>query len=83
MSNTENYNSTFVERIKVKQDKEQLRLMKLKQKYDNAEITEEDISEDDARCLVKLYEKEISDINDDIQKYQNRIKHGLVELKKS
>ena len=60
-----NNRESFLESIKYSQDKELIRLMELKRKYDNEEITEEDISEEDAEKLLRLYEIEIENIKKD------------------
>ena len=43
----EKENDSFFENIQLKKDSEEIRLMKLKLQYDNGEIDEEDISEED------------------------------------
>jgi len=82
MSSLQDNRENFFYKIKVEQDEELLRLLKLKQKYDNGDIREYDISEDDARRVIKLYEQEINNLNVDIEKSKNRIKHKLNELKR-
>lgn len=82
MSSLQDNRENFFYKIKVEQDEELLRLLKLKQKYDNGDISEDDISEDDARRVIKLYEQEINNLNVDIEKSKNRIKHKLNELKR-
>ena len=82
MSSLQDNRENFFYKIKVEQDEELLRLLKLKQKFDNGDISEDDISEDDARRVIKLYEQEINNLNVDIEKSKNRIKHKLNELKR-
>ena len=77
-----NNRESFLESIKYSQDKELIRLMELKRKYDNEEITEEDISEEDAEKLLRLYEIEIENIKKDTNNAKERIKKELAELKR-
>lgn len=74
---------SFIQSIRVEPDKEQLRLLELKRKYDNDEIIEQDISKQDILKIVKLYEEEINTIEAETNKAKSRIKRMLGELKKS
>lgn len=57
--------------------KEKERLMRLKLLYDKKQISEEDISEEDAEELVKLYEEETEKINNDSKKRLEKIEKIL------
>lgn len=68
---------SFLQSIKVEQDKERLRLLALKRKYDCGEISELDISDEDIMKIVDLYEEEIYSIKDETKKAKDRIKNML------
>lgn len=74
---------SFLQSIRVEPDKERLRLLELKRKYDNGEILELDISEEDIMKIAGLYEEEINSIEAETNKAKIRIKRMLKELKNS
>ena len=74
---------SFLQSIKVEPDKERLRLLALKRKYDCGEISELDISDEDIMKIVDLYEEEIRNIKDETKRAKNKIKLMLEELKNS
>ena len=49
--------------------------------YDNGEIDEEDISEEDIDKLCEMYEKETEELNNETQKIKIHIAQMLKELK--
>lgn len=74
---------SFIESIQIKKDKEKLRLCKLKQQYDNGEIDEDDIPDEDVEKLVELYEKETDKLKADTEKIKNHIRQMLKQLQKT
>ena len=72
---------SFIRNIKVKEDKEELRLLQLKQQYDNGEIDTDDLSEEDIDKLCKIYEEETEKLNADTKRRKNHIIQMLKELK--
>lgn len=74
---------SFIESIKIKKDKEKLRLCKLKQQYDNGEIDEDDIPDEDVEKLVELYEEETDKLKADTEKIKNHIRQMLKQLQKT
>ena len=74
-------NDSFIKNIQIKENKEELRLLQLKQQYENGEIDEEDMSDEDIDNLCKLYEKEIDELNADTERRKNHIAQMLKELK--
>lgn len=74
-------NEIFLKNIQLKKDSEEIRLMKLKLQYDNGEIDEEDISEEDIDKLVALYKKETEELNEDTLKRKKHIEKMLKEMK--
>ena len=78
---TNEKNNNFLENIKIKEDKEELRLLQLKQQYENGEIDEEEISDEDVNKLCELYKKETDKLNADTERRKNHIAQMLKELK--
>ena len=72
----------FIENILIKENEEEKRLKKLQIKYDNGEINEEDISEEDIEKLIDLYKKETEELNIDTEIRKEHIKQMFKELKK-
>lgn len=78
----QNNQDSFRESIKLNQDKEKLRLMEIKRKYDCGEISEDEISSDDIKKIIELYNEEIQSIRSNTQNIKYQIKKELEELKK-
>lgn len=74
-------NDNFIKNIQIKENKEELRLLQLKQQYENGEIDEEDMLDEDIDKLCKLYEKETDELNADTERRKNHIAQMLKELK--
>ena len=74
---------SFIESIQIKKDKEKLRLCRLKQQYDNGEIDEDDIPDEDVEKIVELYEKETEKLKADTEKIKNHIRQMLKQLQKT
>ena len=74
-------NDSFIKNIQIKENKEELRLLQLKQQYENGEIDEEDMSDEDIDKICKLYEKETDELNADTERRKNHIAQMLKELK--
>ena len=71
----------FIENIIIKESEEEKRLKILMKQYDNGEIDEEDISDEDIDKLIKMYEKETEELNADTEKRKIHIAQMLKELK--
>ena len=78
---TNEKDNNFLENIQIKEDKEELRLIQLKQQYENGEIDEEEISDEDVDKLCELYKKETDELNSDTERRKNNIAQMLKELK--
>ena len=74
-------NDSFIKSTQIKENKEELRLLQLKQQYEQGEIDEEDISDKDIDNLCKLYKKETDELNADTERRKNHIAQMLKELK--
>lgn len=73
----------FIENIIIKENEEEKRLKSLRLQYDNGEIDEDDISEEDMDKLIEMYEKETEKLNVDTEIRKNHIAQMLKELKSS
>lgn len=71
----------FIENITIKENVEEKRLKSLQLQYDNGEIDEEDILEEDMDKLIEMYEKETEELNADTERRKNHIAQILKELK--
>ena len=71
----------FIDNILIKEDEEEKRLKTIQLQYDNEEIDEEDMSDEDIDKLCKLYEKETDELNADTERRKNHIAQMLKELK--
>lgn len=78
--NSKNY-VNFFENIQIKEDEEEKRLKILQLQYDNGEIDEEDISDEDMDKLIEMYETETEELNNETEKIKVHIAHMLKELK--
>lgn len=75
------YKEKFIEKIAIKEDEEEKRLRILQLQYDNGEIDEEDISDEDMDKLIEMYEKETEKLNADTEMRKKHIAQMLKELK--
>lgn len=68
----ENINN-FKQSIKVEEDKERLRLLKLQDDFSKGYILEEEISEEDVEKLHQLYDEQIEELNKSTENYKRKI----------
>ena len=73
----------FVVNIVIKENEEEKRLKILQLQYDNGEIDEEDISDEDMDKIIEMYEKETEKLNNETEKIKIHISQMLKELKQS
>lgn len=71
----------FIANILIKEDEEEKRLKILQLQYDNGEIDEEDISDEDMDKLIEMYEKETEELNKETEYIKIHISQMLKELK--
>lgn len=74
-------NNRFIQNVRIRENKEDLELIQLKQQYEQGEIDEEDLSEEEIDKLCDLYKKETEKLNVDTEKRKNHIVQMLKELK--
>lgn len=65
---------SFRDRIKIKQNDDVLRLQ---EKYENGLIKEKDISEEDKKKLIELYQKQNEELEKELNKYKVDIRSML------
>lgn len=73
----------FKKRIIIEGDKEKARLLNLQQKFENGNILEEDINEEDFIKLHELYDEQIEAINKETEMYKKRILEIKAKLNKT
>ena len=72
--------NSMLDKYKIQNNEEELRILSLKRQLDNNEITEDDILEEDMDALIELYQEETKQIEEDTLIRKNRIKKMLAEL---
>lgn len=78
-----NISNSFKQNIRIKEDKEKTRLLKLQEEFSAGKITEEDISEEDIQKLHKLYDEQIEELNKSTENYRKRILEIRAKLNKA
>lgn len=73
----------FIENILIKENEEEKRLKNLQLQYDNGEIDEDNMSEEDMDKLIEMYEKETEELNKETESIKAHISQMLKELKNS
>ncbi|MBO6244046.1 MAG: hypothetical protein J6O41_05740 [Clostridia bacterium] len=71
----------FIDNIVIKVDEEEKRIKELQKQYDNGEIEEEDITDEDMDKLIEMYERETEKLNADTEMRKLHISKMLKELK--
>ncbi len=54
---------------------DKLEIIKLQEDYENGEIAEEDINEEDKQKLLELYQEQIKTLNNNIKEYEDLFKN--------
>ena len=83
LDDNKNRNERFKENIIIRKNPEQQRILELKRKYDNEEISEDEISLEDMDSLINLYKEETKALNDDTEKRKRNIQVMLREMRRS
>lgn len=69
-----NHNDNFLEKIIANESTEEKRLRQLKKLYDDGEVNEKDITNEDIDKLIEMYDKEIEELRANTEKRKNNIK---------
>ena len=56
---------------------EEERILELQKRYEEGKITEDEISKEDIESLMKLYENQIKEKNNNLRKYKEKIEKYL------
>ena len=73
----------FSKNLEINENAEERRLKLLQLQYDNGEIEEEDISDEDMDKLIEMYKKETEELNLDTETRKKHIAQMLKDLKSS
>lgn len=65
--------NNFINNVKIEEDSEEKRLLKLQSLIAEDVITEEELPEEDVKALHKLYDKQILDLKKEIDEYREKI----------
>lgn len=65
---------SFRERIQIKQNDD---ILRLQEKYENGIIKEKDISEEDKKKLIELYQKQNEELEKELNRYKVDIRSML------
>lgn len=65
--------NTFINSIKIEEDDEEKRLLKLQTLISEEVITEEELPTEDVKALHELYDKQILDLKKSIDEYREKI----------
>ena len=63
----------FLSRVKIEEDNEEKRLLKLQSLIEEEVITEEELPEDDIKALHELYDSQILQLKKEIDDYRQKI----------
>lgn len=74
-------NNDCFQNYRIIPNSEEIRLKKLQTLYENGEIDEDEISDEDIDKLVHMYEVETNELNMDTERRKNHIAKMLQELK--
>ena len=69
---------SFRDRIQIKQNDD---ILRLQEKYENGLIKENDISEEDKKKLIELYQKQNEELEKELNKYKVDIRSMLDSMK--
>ena len=73
----------FQEEIRVKKDKDEIKILNLQKKYKSGEIKEEEILDDDRQKLIELYKKQNKELKEKIILKRENIRKKLAYLKEN
>ena len=75
--------NNFKENIEIKRDEEELNIIKLQKEYKVGNIREEDMTDEEHKKLIDLYEKQNKELKEKIKTKKQRIRKRLDNLKTS
>lgn len=75
--------NNFKESIEVKEDEEELKIIKLQTEYKAGNIREEDMTDEEHEKLIDLYKKQNKELKEKIETKKNKIRKKIDDLKAS
>lgn len=72
-----NHNDNFLEKIIANESTEEKRLRQLKKLYDDGEVNEKDITNEDIDKLIEMYDKEIEELKKDTERIKRNIERAI------
>lgn len=75
--------NNFKESIEVKEDEEELKIIKLQTEYKAGNIREEDMTDEEHEKLIDLYKKQNKELKEKIETKKHKIRKKLDDLKTS
>jgi hypothetical protein len=82
-TNVMNNKSNFRSNITIKQDEEEMKILKLQQDYKAGNILEQDMTDEEHKKLIELYKKQNDDLKEKIEIKKNNLRKRLNDLKVS
>lgn len=73
-------NNNFKENIEIKQDEEIMKIINLQKEYKAGNIKEEDMTDDEHKKLIKLYQKQNEELIEKINAKKYKIRKKLDDL---
>lgn len=80
-----NQDNSFKEEISVKETSEEKKIIELQEKYKNGEIKAKDMSHDDVKEVLKLYDSQINELKDKIsynKRMTEKYKEEILKMKR-
>lgn len=74
-------NNNFRENIEIKQDEEEIKILKLQEEYKAGNILEEDMTDKEHKKLIELYKKQNEQLKAKIDTKKYKIRKKLDDLK--
>ena len=71
----------FINNIRIKENENVIKLKELQFRYENGEISEDEMTFEDMDKLIEMYKKETEKLNMDTERRKNHISKMLNELK--
>lgn len=75
--------NNFKENIEVKEDEDELKIIKLQTEYKAGNIREEDMTDEEHEKLINLYKKQNKELKEKIDTKKHKIRKKLDDLKAS
>lgn len=81
--NIKEVEDNLTQNIKIEENPEKVRLLKLQEEFSKGNIQEEDILKEDIDKLNKLYDEQMKEIENSIEEYKKETVEIIEEIKKA